>query len=349
VTRYLEAFFRHKLLVITPVVLALVMSVWYVKSQPVTYQSSTSVWFDTPLPNPSSVDVPAQGSTPAQQAQLVLQELLGTRQFLINVGNRGPLRAYLATHHASKHGPTVVFSKLLSAVKGHSGARAPLDDQIAATLARAFSMTTTGPQVIDITMTSSAASAMPGTLKALVAEFTDEISGVRRDRDQAALSYEKTQLDFAERTLASADSDFLNYERDHPNATVVSDPALAELVQLASAAQNNYVGLQHDYNQAGLALTNAESANTIRVIDSPLGATAISHKKKAIFAGVAGLVLGLIISFLTITALVATDKTARVNEDIADVEGLEVVANIEHLRHARRTYPPSIGSASRSS
>jgi capsular polysaccharide biosynthesis protein len=332
VTRYLEAFFRHKLLLITPVVLALVIGVWYVSSQPVAYQSSATVWFDTPLPNPSSVDITPQGATPAQGAQLVLQELLGTRQFLVKVGHEGPLGTYLASHHATKRGPTALISKLASTVKGGSGTTAPIDNRIVSTLAPAFTATPVGPQVLRVTMTSWAAGAIPGTLTALISEYTNEVTSVRGSRDQASLAYYKTQLDDAQKNLASANSEVSDYQSSHPDATVLNDPTYDQLQRSAVVALNNYTTVEQQYTQAGLALSNAESAGSVRTLDAPLAPFAISHRKKAIFAGVAALLVGVLVSVLALTALVSMDKTARVEEDLDDVEGLEVVANIEHLR-----------------
>jgi uncharacterized protein involved in exopolysaccharide biosynthesis len=336
VNRYVEAFFRHKLLVIAPVILALLMSVWYVGSQSKTYQSSTTVWLDTSLPNPSSIDVPAQGATPAQQAQTVLQELISTRAFLVKVGHRGPLAAYLASHRpVGKRGPTAFLSKLTSFLKSGSGAPGPVDDRIASSLSGAFSVTVTGPQVLRVTMTSPTPEPMPGTLTALINEYTDEVTGVRTSRDEATVAYYKGLLDSAQTTLTSADSSLTDYEATHPGATVVNDPVLGHLEQVALTAQSNYVGLQNNFGQAGLALTSAQTAESIHFLDSPTTAWAVSHRKKAIFAGVAGIVIGIIISIFAISALVATDKTARIDEDLDDVEGVEVVANIQHLRHSQ--------------
>jgi hypothetical protein len=336
VTRYVEAFFRHKLLLITPVVLALIMGMWYVSSQPVAYQSSATVWFDTPLPNPSSVDVAPQGTTPAQGAQVVLQELLGTRQFLVNIGHRGPLGTYLANHHATKRGPTTLLSKLVSTVKGGSAGAAPIDDRIVSTLTPAFTVTPTGPQVLRVTMTSWAAGAIPGTLTALIAEYASEVTSIRGSRDQASLAYYKTQLDDARKTLATANSEVSDYQSSHPDATVVNDPTFDQLQRSAILALNNYTTVEQQLNQAGLALSNANFAGGVRTLDPPLTPSAVSHRKKAIFAGVAALLLGIFVSILALTALVSTDKTARVEEDLDDVEGLEVVANVEHLHEIPR-------------
>jgi capsular polysaccharide biosynthesis protein len=50
-----------------------------------------------------------------------------------------------------------------------------------------------------------------------------------------------------------------------------------------------------------------------------------------IFTVVAGLAVGLIISALALSALTALDKTARRQEDIEGVAGMEVVASIREL------------------
>jgi uncharacterized protein involved in exopolysaccharide biosynthesis len=336
VTRYVEAFFRHKLLLITPVVLAMVVSVWYVRSQTPSYQASTIVWVDTSLPSPSSIDVTSQGTPPAQQAQVVLQELLGTRQFLIKVGHRGSLATYLASHTPAKHGPTAVLSRLLSGVKGHGGSAAPIDDRIAATLARAFTVSTTGPQALQVTMTSWAGGAIPDTLRAVVAEYSDEVTSIRSTRDQASLTYDEAQVATAKHALDTATSAVLDYQESHPGATVVSDPEFAQLEQFALTDQNNYLERQNEYSQATLALGNAASPGSIKTLDAPQGVSVISHKKKAIFGGVAGIVFGLLVSILAATALVATDNTAWIHEDLEDVEGLEVVASLEHITDSRR-------------
>jgi hypothetical protein len=158
------------------------------------------------------------------------------------------------------------------------------------------------------------------------------VTTVRGSRDQASLAYYKTQLDEARQTLASANTELSDYQRSHPDATFVNDPTYDQLQRAAVVALNNYTTVEQQYAQAGVALTNADFPGSVRTLDPPLSAFAISHRKKAIFAGAAALLVGTLVSLLALTALVSTDKTARVEGDLDDVEGLEVVANIEHLR-----------------
>jgi capsular polysaccharide biosynthesis protein len=119
----------------------------------------------------------------------------------------------------------------------------------------------------------------------------------------------------------------------------VTDLTLEQLVQYAISEQNNFNQVQDQYGQAALALSNAESTSGgVSIVDPPQGASPVSHKKKEVFAGIAGLLLGVMVSILATTAFVATDKTARQEEDLQQVEGLEVVAQIGHVRSSRRSH-----------
>ena len=96
-TRYIETFFRHKVLLLAPLVLTLLLSVWYVKSQPTTYITSMKVWFDNQLPSPGYLDpTGSNGPAPATTAQTLLGQLLSTRDFLVKAAQRGPAADYIA-------------------------------------------------------------------------------------------------------------------------------------------------------------------------------------------------------------------------------------------------------------
>jgi capsular polysaccharide biosynthesis protein len=65
-----------------------------------------------------------------------------------------------------------------------------------------------------------------------------------------------------------------------------------------------------------------------RVIDSPQAGIAISTSKKVLGAGLAGLLVGIVVSLLIMSALTAADRTAHRAEDIKRALGLEVAASI---------------------
>ncbi len=53
--RYLRTFRRHKLLVLAPLVLALVVGLGYEFASPRHFQAQATLWADTPVPDSSTV------------------------------------------------------------------------------------------------------------------------------------------------------------------------------------------------------------------------------------------------------------------------------------------------------
>jgi hypothetical protein len=341
VSRYLETFARHKIRLLLPIIIAVGMSGWYATSVPHKYESVMNVWFDTAAPNPSSLEVPPQYTTPAAQGEAVLQEFLGTEQFLVNVGHRGPLAAFLAQYHPAKKGPSALFSKLTSLVRKGSSVAAPVDSQIVSTLGKAFSMTVTGPQIVRITMTGVSGSYLPGTLNAVAAEYTAEVTGSLRSRDAASLSYYQSQVNAAKATLNSANSAVLAYQHSHPAALPTTDPNYNQLTQVAFQDQTNLTSLQSSLQQSDLALQNVQAPASFHVVDPASSPFRLSNKKHMIFTVVAGLAAGMIISILALSAMMAMDTTARREEDLDGVLGMEVVAIISQLPR-RKALPSAV-------
>jgi uncharacterized protein involved in exopolysaccharide biosynthesis len=315
--RYLETFSRHKIALTLPVVIALLVSMWYATSRPHKYESAMTVWFDTAAPSPSSLQSPNLYTTPAAQNQAVLQEFLATRQFLVQVGHRGPLASLL--------------SGTQGANSGSPAASSAVDDEIAGILQRAFTVSVIGPNVAVVTMTGSSPGYLPGTLNAVAEEYVDAIGGTLKNRNTAAASYYQAQVKAARQTLDQANSAVSDYLHQHPGALPTTDLNYAQLVQAATNAQTNYTGLENLFQQTNLSAANAQSAAAFHVIDPPAGTFELSNRKHMIFTVVAGLAAGLVISALALSALTAVDKTARRQEDIDGVAGMEVVASIREL------------------
>lgn len=337
VKRHVETFFRHKVLLSAPLILAAFVSVWYVAAQPKKYQSYTTAWFDTAVPAASTVDTGTGfNATPAGLGQSILQELAGTRDFLVKVGHDGPLAAYLAAHPTTKHGPSALLSKLTSLVKSPGGTAA-VDDRIVSTLGGAISSQVVGPQILRVTLRGPDPTVTAGTLRVLMNDFQAELTNDRQARDQASVQYYQVRLDAAAKTLADAKAAQVAYEEAHPGVlnNPAADPQFSQLLSSVSNAQTQYAGLQTSFNDASLALTTVGGGTTYHVIDQPNGASVVSHRKKAIFAGVAGIFVGLAISILALTALTATDTAARNREDLEDTENVEVVATIQEMPRRR--------------
>jgi uncharacterized protein involved in exopolysaccharide biosynthesis len=317
VKRQLDTFSRHRIAIVLPVLLALLVSSYYATSRPHKYESSETVWFDTATPNPSSLVSPPGQLTPAAQGQQILQEFLGTQQFLVAVGKRGPLAKDLGT-----------------------APEAALDGEIAGVLSRAFAVSVAGPQVVDITMTAPDPSYIPGTLKALTDEYESEVTGSLKARAQASVAYDQNQVNSAKLNVTTANDAVSRYQASHPGASPATDPNYSELMSLSVEAQQNFVSTQNTLGQAEQSLQDVTSPTAFHVIDPPGSPFRLSNRKHMIFTVVAGLMAGLAISALALSALTGLDKTARRREDIETQLGMEVVGTIHAM--PRRIHIPGL-------
>lgn len=316
-TRYIETFFRHKVLLLTPLVLTLLLSVWYVSTQSTTYTATSTVWFDNQLPNPGYLDAPGTGAPPANQAQTLLTQLLTTRDFLLKAADKGPLAAY---------------------VRSQGGDPKSAEDRIAGTLGPAVSASAVGPQILQVWMTNRDPKLAQQQLAAVVDEYFDYVKTLRSAREQALVDYYKPRLDSATDALANAHAAQIAYLEAHPAAGGVgaSDPTYGALTSDVSTAQTQFAAVQTAYTQADQALTTEQAAVSSHVIDPPGAATASSKSKAAIFAGAAGLFFGLLLGLLGLIALTAADTAARRREDVEMTGGdLQVVATIAEFPRER--------------
>jgi uncharacterized protein involved in exopolysaccharide biosynthesis len=316
VTRYIETLFRHKKLLCAPLVLILLVSVWYVKTQPKTYTTTTTAWFDNQLPNPSYLDGGTNNQAPpAQTAMNLLTQLLTTRDFLVKAGHRGPLAAELAAQHSST----------------------PVDDRIAERLSGSVTTAALGSQVLSISMTDPDPKIAPQQLQAIVDEFFDYVRNLRTSREQSTIEYLQPRLDEATQGLQKAQSDQLAYLQAHPTAGQIGvvDPQFAYLTNNVAADQAKYADLENQFTSATQSLTTEQASAAQHVIDPPSPAIAASKKSKAIFAVGAGLFFGLLVALLGLVALTAADTAARRREDVETSSGgLQVVATISEFNRS---------------
>ena len=271
---YAEAFSRHRILFGLPVVLAAVASLLFVLGAPKVYQAEATLWVDNPPPGGSSLNNPNPAVlTPSTQAQQVLSELLTSRSFRLAVGKRGGLKEYLASHSSG-------FS-LTDLLRG----KAPLSNRVAAALdAKHVAMSVAGPQLIAISLKGPNPAVAANTLWALIDQFKLKRSELGIQRAQKTIAYFQHRADAAQTALETA-----------------STP------QAASAAAKQLKTMTRALNQAQLNLGALRLQNTtfeIEVQDPPAPPTGpVSGKKKAVFALVAGLFVGALVSFLGIVLL----------------------------------------------
>lgn len=318
-TRYIETFFRHKVLLLTPLVLTLLLSAWYVKSQPTTYTNAMKAWFDTQLPNPGYLDVQQNnGQPPATTAQTLLTQLLSTHDFQVKAAQRGPAASYIAQQPDPNAAATTIGETIGSSVTASAD----------------------GPQIMSVVMKGGDPKFVTQQLSAVVDEYFDYVKTLRSAREQALVDYYKPRLDDANKTLQNAQATQAGYVQTHPGANAVgaADPTYNALTAAVATAQNQYDTVQTSYTQADQAVATEQAQVSSHVIDPPGVAAASSKKKAAIFAGGAGIFFGLLVGLLGLIGLTAADTAARRREDVETTTGdLQVVATIAEFPRKRET------------
>jgi len=273
---YARTFSRHRLLFILPVVLTAVIALLFTVGASKVYEAETTLWVDTPPPGQSSLDqTNPTVTTPAAQAQQLLNELLATRSFRLAVGARGGLTKYLADHSSAGWSPR----GLLESLRG----KQPLSNRVVSALdVKHLTTSLPGGQILAISFKGPDPAVAANTLRALVDQLGLERARFAVRREEGAVNYFQGQVDAARAALGSA-----------------ATPAEA------SIASKRLVNATRALNQTRLNLGATKlQKGTFETQDPAKPPTGpVSGNKKVLFAMVAGVFLGGLLSFLGIVVL----------------------------------------------
>jgi hypothetical protein len=314
-TSYLQTFRQHRRLLIAPIVVAVVIAGWSVLGAGTSYQSTASLWVDTPASTTSSVDNTSPTLTPpSSQEQSTLTELLATRGFLLGVGHGSLLGPYLAAHPSQGFGPSALLTQI--------GGAGSLNDRIMSALGSSQVTTALpGPQVLQISYSGPTAAVAQSTLRAIVSGLQQDSTQFTAQHNQAAAAYYRTQVVAAQKAIVSARQQASQYLSQHPQANV-NDPNLSAVTTAEQAASAQLT-------QANANLSTAVSAGatgSVQVVDpptSPPGPT--SGMGKQLLGILGGLLAGLLISFLGTVAL-TRGKSDPWEDELAPANPVPVAA-----------------------
>jgi capsular polysaccharide biosynthesis protein len=311
--RYLRTFRRHKLLVVAPLVLALLIGLGYEFASPRHYLAQGTLWADTPVPQSSTVFSQSQASqSPAAQESSILSELMSTDHFLADIGRRSPWAAYLRLHPGALN---TVF----------------------ASLRKQTTVSVLGPQVISVAYQSSDAATTAPMARAIMNAFVAELMTLQRTRDEQQIAYDKQTEQTTLNALNSQQQQLSQYLAAHPQspgATV--DPTVTQLSGNVANAEQLYGTAVSNLNTAQLNLASAKDSSQLHVIDQPANAFVQGRKKAIAYAGIGALFAGGIISILLLSFLVSRDTSAWDADDVENELGLTVVGSVEQLPARRR-------------
>ena len=165
-----------------------------------------------------------------------------------------------------------------------------------------------------------------GTVNALVETLNEERSNIDIVRQQQAMTHFKNQADTSRALIATTDARL--------NGGSVSSAEAQVLTQRRNAAETRLRRGTRGYNQAALNLAAAKVAEPhYEVRDKPtLPAPAVGGMKKSVFGVVAGIFVGLLISFLAIVLLTSSENKEDKDRDDDEREELrEVIARADDL------------------
>ncbi len=182
-------FRRHWKLLVLPIPLALLITIWVVVSTPTMYQSQAAIWSDITSAQAAANAQAANGATPltpAAQQQSLLNELLATDSFRTAVATSSPLAAWLQANPPSKLTP--------SGLTGLLHGTPALSERIRTALLSGTSTTLNGPQVMTIGFQAQSSNLAHDTLAAMLNTFAAQRSqlvaqnqGTFRVLDQASV------------------------------------------------------------------------------------------------------------------------------------------------------------------
>jgi len=332
--RFVETFFRHRLLLGAPIVLALLVSVGLVLHSPRQYESSARIFFDDPT---------GTISNPADAQQQSLTQLIATRSFCAKVASGGPLDTYLEQQATAPPSfLTRVLRKLHLKSRSTGWTQVQIDDQAYQLLnSKAVTVLAAGPNIVSITFDAASPALAQGTTQAIADQFTAEILSDMQAQSQAAVTFYTEQVKGQDAALAAADVAVYQYLAAHPSeaaTTAIPDATLTELRRTDDGARQRDADLQGKLDQASLQLAQEQQpgAGNFRIIDpANLPYQPTSLIKPLLFSGIGGLLAGIFVMLFGLLALTFADGSVRRPEDVQSVLGLTVVGTAPREQAAR--------------
>lgn len=166
-----DVFRRHWKLLVLPIPLALLITIWVVASTPTMYQSQAAIWSNSTAAQAAAINATEPTPlTPAAVQQSLLNELLSTNVFRTSVATTSPLGAWLAAHPQS----TLTPSGLAGLLHGSP----PMSERIKTALLSGTSTAVQGPQVLSVSFQAQSPTLARETLSALLTNFAAQRSAL---------------------------------------------------------------------------------------------------------------------------------------------------------------------------
>jgi uncharacterized protein involved in exopolysaccharide biosynthesis len=338
VGKFLEVLFRHKLLILLPMILtpAAVTPAGFYFVRPY-FESSSVVWVGRLTYLRSADEGGSWWLTPAQVETARISDLFRTRAFVLDVAKRTDLAPLVG----SQQGEENVLSYF-----GRNVVVVPAGNNLVTFTARADQ-----PQ-----LAFQVANAVVETYRERRADDRNEQAGV-------AISFHEARLQEAQEELAKATAEIRRYVAANPRLTTIDpnrgasataaarmglppiaiDPQLAELIRRVDAEQKEVDSIRATLDQARMETAAGMQGQDInfRVVDAAqVPRTPVSQRRRLLIFPVAGLVVGLGLGLGLLVALVVADRSVRTATDLpVGVRVARVVPFLSLRKLPRRSRP----------
>lgn len=304
IEKVLEAFFRHWLLVILPVVVIPLDVTAWVFATPAQYEAQTSVWVDRPTYLNFGTDELTRYLPPATVQRNHLGEFMQTRTFLNDV----------------------VAATSLKRLLGDPNGVAELDRMFA----RDLDILQTGDHLLVIQFRAEERAVAFEMVNAIVDQFRKRVTEDRRNQAQVAISFYTARLNNVNANLTQARSDLAQYLAANPSvaATLLQrgaevarlDPGFADLQRRVDVAQGDADSARQALAAAQLDYSAGVQSDALgfRVIDPTSVSTTPSRQlKKALAYPMIALLVGVALSASMLFLLALSDHSVRSLADLA--------------------------------
>jgi uncharacterized protein involved in exopolysaccharide biosynthesis len=304
IEKMLEAFFRHWVLILLPV-LAIPLDVTaFVLSTPPQYEAQAGVWVERPTYLAYSGDDLTRYLPPAMVQRNKLEELMRTRSFISDLVAGTPLSAYLALPGG--------------------------DVQLDQIFARDFDTIQNGDHLLVVRFRAESRDLAVQIVNSTVDQFRLRASDDRRAQAQLAISFYQARVTDSEARLAQARSDQAKYLTTNPQIAQTLarqgldvarlDPQFAELQRSVDAAQHDADAAQSYLQSAQLDVSAGVQSDTVtfRVVD-PTGVSASPSRqlKKVLVFPIAALIGAFVLSAGLLLFFALSDHSVRSLADLA--------------------------------
>ena len=321
IEKILEAFFRHWLLILLPLlVIPLDVTAW-VFSTPPQYEAQAGVWVERPTYLSYSGDELTRYMPPASVQRNQLLELMRTRSFLTAVVKGSPLEPLLDPDSTA---------------------------DIDAIFNRDFEAIQNGDHLLVIRFRAEEAATALGAVNAVVEEFRKRASEDRRAQAQLAISFYQARSSDSDTALTTARSDLAKYLAANPKiAQMLSqnvelarlDPQFAELQRRVESSQRDSDSARGALGAAQLDVSagNQSDAFSFRIVDATgVSATPSRQLKKMLVYPIAALLFALVIAGSLLMLFTLSDHSVRSLADLApDTVILGVLPRLKSSHFAR--------------